>query len=39
VFYFTQLLGLALGCQAEELSLSSLVVEPMALLEAKGIGR
>jgi heterodisulfide reductase subunit B len=39
VFYFTQLLGLAMGCRAEELSLDSLVVEPKALLEAKGIGR
>ena len=39
VFYFTQLLGLAMGCRADELSLGSLVVEPKALLEAKGIGR
>jgi len=39
VFYFTQLLGLAMGCQEDELSLSSLVVEPKALLQAKGIGR
>ena len=39
VFYFTQLLGLAMGCPANELSLDSLVVEPQALLEAKGIGR
>jgi heterodisulfide reductase subunit B len=39
VFYFTQLLGLAMGCQADELSLDSLVVEPQALLEARGIGR
>jgi len=39
VFYFTQLLGLAMGCPADELSLGSLVVEPKALLEAKGIGR
>jgi heterodisulfide reductase subunit B len=37
VFYFTQLLGLAMGCRADELSLDSLVVEPQALLEAKGI--
>ena len=28
VFYFTQLLGLAMGCTASELSLGSLVVEP-----------
>jgi heterodisulfide reductase subunit B len=39
VFYFTQLLGLAMGCQADELSLSSLIVGPKALLAAKGIGR
>jgi len=36
VFYFTQLLGLAMGCSAEELSLGSLVVEPQELLELKG---
>ena len=34
VFYFTQLLGLAMGCSAEELSLGSLIVEPQALLES-----
>jgi len=39
VFYFTQLLGLAVGCSASEVSLGSLVVEPGALLESKGIGR
>ncbi|MEK7752516.1 MAG: heterodisulfide reductase-related iron-sulfur binding cluster, partial [Acidobacteriota bacterium] len=39
VFYFTQLLGLAMGCSASELSLASLVVEPQELLESKGIGR
>lgn len=38
VFYFTQLLGLAMGCPAGELSLDSLVVEPQELLSAKGIG-
>ncbi len=38
VFYFTQLLGLAMGCPADKLSLASLVVEPQALLQAKGIG-
>jgi heterodisulfide reductase subunit B len=38
VFYFTQLLGLAMGCPVEELSLGSLVVEPQDLLAAKGIG-
>jgi hypothetical protein len=32
------LLGLAMGCPAEELSLGSLVVEPQELLAAKGIG-
>ena len=39
VFYFTQLLGLAMGCSAREVSLGSLVVPPGALLESKGIGR
>ena len=34
VFYFTQLLGLAMGCSREELSLKSLVVKPDALLES-----
>jgi heterodisulfide reductase subunit B2 len=37
VFYFTQLLGLAMGCRADDLSLESLVVEPRELLEGKGI--
>ena len=37
VFYFTQLLGLALGCTAEELGLRSLVVNPRQLLASKGI--
>ncbi|OFW57083.1 MAG: hypothetical protein A2133_06175 [Actinobacteria bacterium RBG_16_64_13] len=37
VFYFTQLLGLAMGCSASELSLGSLVVEPKVLLESKGL--
>jgi heterodisulfide reductase subunit B len=32
VFYFTQLLGLALGCSTKELSLGSLIVDPGALL-------
>jgi heterodisulfide reductase subunit B len=32
VFYFTQLLGLALGCSAKELSLGSLIVDPRPLL-------
>ena len=39
VFYFTQLLGLAMGCSASEVSLGSLVVPPGALLESRGIGR
>jgi heterodisulfide reductase subunit B len=39
VFYFTQLLGLAMGCSASEVLLGSLVVAPGALLESKGIGR
>ena len=34
VFYFTQLLGLAMGCTPDELSLNSLVVKPKALLAA-----
>jgi heterodisulfide reductase subunit B len=37
VFYFTQLLGLAMGCSASELSLGSLVVEPRGVLESMGI--
>jgi heterodisulfide reductase subunit B len=37
VFYFTQLLGLAMGCSASEVSLDSLVVAPYELLESKGI--
>ncbi len=37
VFYFTQLLGLALGCSFGELGLGSLVVDPRGLLAAKGI--
>lgn len=32
VFYFTQLLGLALGCSDDELSLRSLVVDPRPML-------
>ena len=38
VFYFTQLLGLALGCSFDELGLGSLVVDPRNLLAGKGIG-
>jgi heterodisulfide reductase subunit B2 len=37
VFYFTQLLGLALGCSAEQLGLRSLVVDPRQLLASRGI--
>lgn len=37
VFYFTQLIGLALGCSPRELGLGSLVVDPRGLLAAKGI--
>lgn len=36
VFYFTQLLGLALGLKPNELGLSSLIVDPMPLLRRKG---
>ncbi len=39
IFYFTQLLGLAMGCTDRELSLGSLVVRPAALLQSKGLGR
>jgi heterodisulfide reductase subunit B len=37
VFYFTQLLGLALGCSGRELGLDRLVVNPWALLTRVGI--
>jgi heterodisulfide reductase subunit B len=37
IFYFTQLLGLAMGCSVSDVSLGSLVVEPRRLLESKGI--
>lgn len=36
IFYFTQLLGLAMGCSPRELSLSSLIVDPRPLLESRG---
>ena len=39
IFYFTQLLGLAMGCSESELSLDSLIVEPWDLLESKGFRR
>jgi heterodisulfide reductase subunit B len=37
VFYFTQLLGLALGCSAKDLGLDRLVVSPWPLLTRVGI--
>jgi heterodisulfide reductase subunit B len=37
VFYFTQLLGLALGCSFGELGLSSLVVDPRPVLARVGL--
>ncbi len=37
VFYFTQLLGLALGCSVKELGLDRLVVNPWPLLTRVGI--
>jgi heterodisulfide reductase subunit B len=37
VFYFTQLLGLAMGCSASEVSLDSLIVDPRELLRSKGL--
>ncbi len=37
VFYFSQLLGLALGLSGQEVSLRSLVVDPQPLLRARGI--
>jgi len=37
VFYFTQLLGLAMGCSEGELSLGSLFVDPRPLLRSKGL--
>jgi heterodisulfide reductase subunit B2 len=38
VFYFTQLLGLALGCSYGELGLEKLVVDPRGVLAGKGLG-
>jgi len=37
IFYFSQLLGLAMGLSGNDLSLKSLVVDPQPLLQAKGI--
>ena len=37
VFYFTQLLGLSFGLSAGELGLSSLIVDPLPLLKARGL--
>jgi heterodisulfide reductase subunit B len=37
VFYFTQLLGLAMGLAPKALGLGSLVVDPMPLLAASGV--
>lgn len=37
VFYFTQLLGLAMGCSESELSIKSLVIDPRPLMESKGL--
>jgi heterodisulfide reductase subunit B len=38
IFYFTQLLGMAMRCSPSELSLDRLVVDPKALLKSKGLG-
>ena len=37
IFYFTQLLGLALGLPSSDLGLRSLIVDPMPLLARKGL--
>lgn len=38
VFYFTQLLGLALGIERKSLGLRSMIVSPKELLDSRGIG-
>jgi len=38
VFYFTQLLGLALGIPRKSLGLRSMIVSPKELLDSRGIG-
>ena len=38
VFYFTQLLGLALGVERKSLGLKSMIVSPKELLDSRGIG-
>jgi heterodisulfide reductase subunit B len=37
VFYFTQLMGLAVGCSAKEVALERLIVDPRPLLRSKGL--
>ena len=37
VFYFTQLMGLAMGCSPKEVGLQQLVIDPQPLLKAKGL--
>ena len=37
IFYFTQLLGLAMGIEKEDLALSKLIVDPLPLLSEKGL--
>jgi len=37
IFYFTQLMGLAMGCSPKELGLQQLFVDPQPLLKAKGL--